>query len=105
MDSAEANGIIFVSSITLIELIYLVEKGKILRDTLDLLREALDDVNSAFQLLELNRGVTDKLDQIARTSVPDMPDRIIAASALHLKLPLVTKDSKIQTLSIIKTIW
>ncbi len=105
MDEAETNGIIFVSSITLVEMIYLVEKGKIVRDALDLLRDALDDINSAFQLIELNRGVADELEKISRNDVPDMPDRIIAASALHLNLPLVTKDSKIQSVNLIKTIW
>lgn len=35
---------------------------------------------------------------------PDMPDRIIAGTALHLKLPLITRDHKIQ-LSQIDTIW
>jgi predicted nucleic acid-binding protein len=33
-----------------------------------------------------------------------MPDRIIAATALHLDFPLVTHDQRIQT-SGIKTIW
>lgn len=105
MDSSEANGTIFVSSIPLVELIYLVEKGKIARDTLDLLGDALDDANSAFQLIELNRGVADELEKIPRKDVPDMPDRIISASALYLNIPLVTKDSKIQSVSLIQTIW
>ncbi|PJB74400.1 MAG: PIN domain nuclease, partial [Armatimonadetes bacterium CG_4_9_14_3_um_filter_58_7] len=35
---------------------------------------------------------------------PDMPDRIIAATALHLGLSLVTRDSKIQGCGI-PTIW
>jgi predicted nucleic acid-binding protein len=34
-----------------------------------------------------------------------MGDRIIAATALYLGLPLVTKDHKIRELSIIQTIW
>ncbi len=38
------------------------------------------------------------------TRVPDMPDRIIAATALHLSVPLVSKDSKIR-LSGLATLW
>ncbi len=33
-----------------------------------------------------------------------MPDRIIAATALHLGLPLVTRDRRLQA-AIIQTIW
>lgn len=43
IDKTEANGIIFVWAITIVELIYLTEKGKIPPDVLDLLRDALDD--------------------------------------------------------------
>ena len=39
-----------------------------------------------------------------RAQVPDMPDRIIAATALSLGLPLVTRDGRIRD-SGIRTIW
>lgn len=105
IDNAEVNGIIFVSSITIVELIYLIEKNKIPQSVLDLLRVALDDSTTAFRLIELSREVADKVRNIPRLSVPDMPDRIIAATTLHLNLPLVTKDHKIQALQNIQTIW
>ncbi len=35
---------------------------------------------------------------------PDMPDRIIGATALHLGLPLITRDGKIRA-SDLRTIW
>jgi len=65
----------------------------------------LDDPTTAFRLAELSRGICGEVENIPRVNVPDMPDRIISATALHLNLPLVTKDSKIQSLQIIKTIW
>lgn len=40
-----------------------------------------------------------------RSTVPEMPDRIIAATALYLHIPLITKDHKIQALQSIQTIW
>lgn len=101
---AERIGLIFVSSISLVEMIYLTEKGRIAPDVLILLRDALDDPTTAFRLVEVNREVTGFLEKIARQDVPDMPDRIIAATALYLNLPLVTRDGKIKT-SGIKTIW
>ncbi len=39
------------------------------------------------------------------TYLVERGDRIIAATALYLGLPLVTKDHKIRELSIIQTIW
>jgi len=48
--------------------------------------------------------VVDAVARFDREGVPDMPDRITAATALHLGLPLVTRDSKIRA-SDIETIW
>ena len=105
IDNAEASGLIFVSAITIVELIYLVEKGKIPQSVLDLLRDALDDSTTAFRLIEMSREIADEIGNISRATVPDMPDRIIAATAMHLNLSLVTKDHKIQALTSIQTIW
>lgn len=105
IDKAEATGAIYVSAITIVELIYLTEKGKIPPDVLTLLRDALDDSTTAFQLIEITRENADDLENIPRQTVSDMLDRIIAAAALHLNLPLITKDHKIQALPNIKTIW
>lgn len=105
IDEAEQNRIIFVSSITIVELIYLIEKNKIPKDVLDLLRSALDDPTTAFILIEMSREISDEVENIPRSTVPDMPDRIIAATALYLNIPLITKDHKIQALRNIQAIW
>jgi predicted nucleic acid-binding protein len=36
--------------------------------------------------------------------VPDLPDRVIAATALHLDVPLISRDHNIK-LPGLKTIW
>ncbi len=105
IDQAEAGEVLFVSAITIIELIYLTEKGKIPPDVLDFLRDALDDSTTAFQLIEVTREIANEVENIPRLTVPEMPDHIIAATALPLNLPLITKDSKIQNLQNILTIW
>ena len=58
-----------------------------------------------YQLAPLNFEVVESLKQIPRSVVPDMPDRIISATALALKLPLLSKDSAILRLLNIKVIW
>ena len=42
--------------------------------------------------------------RIPRSQVPELPDRIIAATALHLDVPLVTRDHTIQGAPV-QTIW
>jgi predicted nucleic acid-binding protein len=66
--------------------------------------DVLADEQSALVLVPLDEAVARAVGQIPRDKVPDMPDRIIAATALHLNLPLITRDRQIQTAKI-PTIW
>lgn len=105
MDAATSAGEpIWVTSITLVELQYLVEKNRLPATVLDWLRAELDDVTSAFELKALTREVADALPLVSRDAVLDMPDRIIAATAHQLGLPLVTSDHKIRA-SGVAVIW
>lgn len=79
--AASSSGTIFVVSITIVELTYLVDKSKIPADVLVALRNALDEPASAIRLTELNREISDAVEHIPRSVVPDMPDRIIAATS------------------------
>jgi predicted nucleic acid-binding protein len=65
----------------------------------------LDDPNIGIVLVPLDRNVSGVVRQIDRITVPDMPDRIIAATAFYLDIPLITRDLRIQALTTIKTIW
>lgn len=105
IDSAAADGTIFVSSITIVELIYLIEKRRVRDDVSNLLQAALDDSTTAYRLVEVDRSIAEEVENISRSIVADMPDRIIAATALHLDLPLITSDRDIGKLKNIKTIW
>jgi PIN domain nuclease of toxin-antitoxin system len=95
---------VHVSAISLVETVYLVERRRLTTNALDRLRSALTDPNSGLLIAPVDRGVADALPSIPRDVVPDMPDRIIAATALHLGLPLVTRDRRLQAAGI-QTIW
>jgi PIN domain nuclease of toxin-antitoxin system len=87
---------IYVSAISLIELAYLIEKNRLQEQDLKDLLKVLRSRKSNFKLFPVNLAVTQSLRKISRADVPDMPDRIIAATALYLNLPLVTRDGKIK---------
>ena len=105
MDLATAAGdAIHVPSICLVELTYLVEKGRLPRIARERLIEALDDPDAACTLAPLDRAVADALESIDRAKVPDLPDRVVTATAIALQVPLISRDGKIQT-SRVQIIW
>ncbi|MEG3850019.1 type II toxin-antitoxin system VapC family toxin [Microcoleus sp. herbarium19] len=95
---------VYVASISVVEIIYLNEKGKLPAVALERLIQALGDINTGWLVVPLSLEISQALAQIPRNVVPDMPDRIITATAFYLNLPLVSCDSKIQAANI-QTIW
>ena len=95
---------IYVASISVVEVVYLVDKNRLPKSALDRLIAALRNPTSGLALVPLNQDIAEAMTQISIKIVPDMPDRIIAATALYMKLPLVTRDRKIQAAPL-TTIW
>ncbi|WP_237741216.1 type II toxin-antitoxin system VapC family toxin [Geminocystis herdmanii] len=96
--------IIYFSAITVIEITYLTEKEKIPQLALKRLLIALNEPSGNWKIIPIDLDIALSLSEIDRQIVPEMPDRIITATALYLNLPLVTRDTKI-TASIVNTIW
>ena len=106
LDNALNNGeSIFISAISLVEMNYLVEKNRIPASSLEQLLQLIDDPLVNLFVVPLDTPVAKSFTQISRDIVPEMGDRIIAATSLYLGLSLVTKDHKIRNLSNIQTIW
>jgi PIN domain nuclease of toxin-antitoxin system len=104
-DTSVSGNQLLIASITIVEMTYLIDKKRIKPDVLDKLYEALDDPASNIDIVYLTTEVAQTVKAVPRDLVPDMPDRIIAATALHLNLPLVTRDAKLQNFSQLTTIW
>lgn len=102
--TVKAGDEIAISSISLIEIAYLVEKNRIPLDSFDRVIAELNTSGSNLQEINLNQHVADSLRQVVRSQVPEMADRVIAATALMLGVPVISRDSKI-TASSIATIW
>jgi PIN domain nuclease of toxin-antitoxin system len=96
--------VIYIPTICLVEIVYLQEKGRISADMKSQLNAALIAGNSGMILANLTDEVVIALATIPRDSVPDMPDRIIAATAKYLGLPLISRDSRMP-LSGVTIIW
>ena len=95
---------IYVPTICLVEIVYLMEKGRVSPVMKSMLDEELKSAESGLVLVDLNEDVADQTVNVLRDDIPDLPDRVIAATALALNLPLISRDRKI-VLSGLETIW
>ncbi len=68
------------------------------------LRRALANPNRVLKKAPFTSEVVEAMRQIPRNSMPDMPDRIIAATALYRGVPVISRDGHIRA-SNIHTIW
>ncbi|MEW6737348.1 MAG: type II toxin-antitoxin system VapC family toxin [Acidobacteriota bacterium] len=105
MHAADTSATIYIPSIVLVELRYLVEKGTITEAVFDFVAKSISDPTTSLSTIPLDFESAQAVGFISRSIVPDMPDRIIAATALYMGLPLVTRDHKIQAATVITTIW
>ena len=102
--TAFGGKLIHIPAISLVEIRYLVEKGRIPAAAEQQLHGLLRDCRDLLALVPLGEGVINSLPFIPRDIVPELPDRIVAATAHSLGLPLVTRDHQIRAAGI-TTIW
>jgi PIN domain nuclease of toxin-antitoxin system len=105
IDNAAREGhTVALSTISLAELVYLVEKGRIAESAYDDLQRALVSAEYVLEELPLTADVVEAMRQVPRADVPDLPDRVVAASALHLGVPVISRDARIVA-SGLRTVW
>jgi PIN domain nuclease of toxin-antitoxin system len=103
-DAAKKNGIV-ISSISAWEVALLVEKGRLVLSI-----DVQDWVRKTESLPFVRFVPVDNAIALRSVAMPgafhaDPADRIIAATALVMGLPLVTKDEKIRAYPHLRTIW
>jgi PIN domain nuclease of toxin-antitoxin system len=81
-DAARSGHDIVLSSISLAEIVYLVEKKRLPASAYYELETALADPDFVLQEAPLTGEIVKAMRRVPRENVPDMPDRIIAATGL-----------------------
>lgn len=105
MDTIDKAGDqIAISSVTLAEIIYLVEKGRVDLLAFERVIQAIKQANATMVEIPFDHTIADAMRQIARVQVPELPDRIVTATAFYLGVPVISRDYKIHT-SIVTAIW
>jgi PIN domain nuclease of toxin-antitoxin system len=103
-NSVDRGRPLFISAISLVETIYLMERGRIPVEASRRLTAAIQDPASGLLVAPVDEAIAQSVQGISWSAAPDMPDRIIAATALHLDIPLITRDLRLQSAGI-ETIW
>ncbi len=102
--AAIARRKIAISTISLAEVVYLVEKNRLPLSAYEELAQVLADPEHVFTEAVFTAAIVHAMRQVSRAEVPDMPDRMVAATALYFDVPVISRDSRIRAASL-KTVW
>ena len=64
----------------------------------------LADPQHVFTEAVFTSAIVQAMRQVSRAEVPDMPDRMVAATALYFDVPVISRDGRIRAASL-KTLW
>ena len=105
IDAAVADGNhIGVSAIGVAEMVCLIEKGRIPATALTDVQAAVADPKAVLKYVPPDQDIATNMAAIPRDEVPDLPDRIIAATAHLYGIPVLTRDGRIRS-SNVRSIW
>ena len=99
------QGHVIVPTMVLAEAIFLAQRQRIDPPVIKVLLGLSENPQDGIYLYPLNKEVITAFSRFGSNAVPELADRIIAATALHLDLPLLTVDSSIEASTLVKTIW
>ncbi len=105
LEQAEAERALEVSVATFIDLWYVSQTTEaISTEQFAALKDRLVS-SEAVTVEPVTVGVADATMDIPRTALADPWDRLIVATAIALRVPLVTRDSEIRSSGLVETIW
>jgi len=91
---------LFLSTISLVEILYLSEKNRIrinLGETLDIINDSAN-----YSIVDLTTEIVKSAERIAFS---DIFDRLIISNAKYFNAPILTSDRAIRTSGLVEAIW
>lgn len=85
-------------------MVYLIEKGRIAAESFSRLTRMLETATGQFKEIPVDLALARALMHVNVQQIPDMPDRLIAASAFLHQVPVISRDRKIVSSKLV-TIW
>lgn len=84
-EAAAGRRKIAISTISLAEVVYLVEKNRLPASAYEELTQALADPEHVFTEAVLTAAIVQSMWQVSRAEVPDLPNRMVAATAVYFR--------------------
>lgn len=96
---------VLVPSIVLVEIVYLLERRRVSSDVVERIFGLFGSEGGSYELANLDEATARAVQAIPRSAVPDMPDRIIVATAWQRGVPLISRDEAIRRAAVVPIIW
>lgn len=86
---------VLVPSMVLVESVFLLQRQRVAQAVVDKLLQLPEDADASFCVIPLDLSVARASAEFGPAAVPELADRVIAATARALNLPLLTVDHEI----------
>lgn len=93
--------VIFIPAIVIAEALSIFDKKRVVFDFRNLLLKIRNSDN--FRLIALDLPILQKM--VSLKDIPELHDKIIAATAKHLNSTIITKDETLRNFSSLHTVW
>ncbi|MBM4458491.1 MAG: type II toxin-antitoxin system VapC family toxin [Chloroflexi bacterium] len=98
----EGSAQVLVPSIVLVEAVFLAERQRVPQTTLTELMALSEATTASMRVVPLDLAVARAVSDFGPSAVPELADRIVAATARALKLPLLTSDPAIEESGLVR---
>ncbi len=102
---SDGSALIFLSLMSLLEMDYLIQKKRISPKLPELILQEAKPAHSSLQIVDIGLSLYPSFLEVPSSAIPELPDRILAATALSLKCPLITKDSALSRWKKLEVVW
>lgn len=95
---------VLIPSICLIEALFLLQRQRVPQIIVDRLLQLPEQAHASLYVVPLNMDVVQTVAEFGPGAVPELADRVIAATARALNLPLLTVDHAIVQSGLVEVI-